>query len=226
MIKTAAAICELDKLAGVTSEYASGINPLNILGGPIGGLAAALTPTRTDEEQEEAGTSGLSNLLIPGVGQYNYMKRLGHSADKARGGYGAVATELVGGFPAALASGIYAGSNQNSGLAQALNIGVGAAPLVGALSALLTRTRSLDEQKTHDESTAAQLANLIPGVGAYNLMKRLGSTKIHDEKGEDADREIRAARILRKRTQAREGLGLIGSLARDAAAGARTGNAS
>jgi len=57
-------------------------------------------------------------------------------------------------------------------------------------------------------------------------MKRLGSTKIHDEKGEDADREIRAARILRKRTQAREGLGLIGSLARDAAAGARTGNAS
>ena len=75
---------DLAKAGGYWSEAASGINPLNIYGGtPIGSLAAAMTPTRSLAEQAEGDNGGigtvLQNLLIPGVGPYRAMKRLGTS---------------------------------------------------------------------------------------------------------------------------------------------------
>jgi len=65
------------KQAGFYSEWASGFNPLNSIGGPVGTILAGLTPTRDLGEQAETDESMWKNLLIPGVGPYNAMKRLG-----------------------------------------------------------------------------------------------------------------------------------------------------
>ena len=46
----------------------------------VGALAAALTRTRTAEEQRKASTQGSArNYLIPGYGTYDHFKTLGHS---------------------------------------------------------------------------------------------------------------------------------------------------
>lgn len=67
------------KQAGFYSEWGSGFNPLNSIGGPVGTILAGLTPTRDLGEQAETDESMWKNLLIPGVGPYNAMKRLGTS---------------------------------------------------------------------------------------------------------------------------------------------------
>ena len=70
----------MDKSAGYWTELLSGLNPLNMIGGShIGMGAAALTPTRNLQEQAVADEDMWKNLLIPGVGGYNAMKRLGTS---------------------------------------------------------------------------------------------------------------------------------------------------
>ena len=49
-------------------------------GGMLGGGGAALaTPTRNLKEQAESDQEGILMNMIPGRGQYNTMKRLGHS---------------------------------------------------------------------------------------------------------------------------------------------------
>ena len=49
-------------------------------GGVLGGGGAALaTPTRNLKEQAEADQEGILMNMIPGRGQYNSLKRLGHS---------------------------------------------------------------------------------------------------------------------------------------------------
>lgn len=61
-------------------ENLSMMNPLNILGIAPAAIAAAVTPTRTLEEQlEEESDSPVKDWLIPGVGFYNQLKRLGVS---------------------------------------------------------------------------------------------------------------------------------------------------
>ncbi len=74
----------INKQAGFYSELLSGLNPLNMIGGnAIGSLAALATPTRSLEDQAELDTGGtkevLKDLLIPGLGPYRSMKRLGTS---------------------------------------------------------------------------------------------------------------------------------------------------
>lgn len=48
----------------------------------LGGGAAAVTGTRTKEEQDAAEQHGIKNLLVPGLAEYNDWKRLGHGYDK------------------------------------------------------------------------------------------------------------------------------------------------
>ena len=72
------------KEAGYWSEMASMANPLNLYGGGlIGGAAALMNPTRDLEEQAQHDAGGfgqaMKNILIPGVGPYHAMKRVGHS---------------------------------------------------------------------------------------------------------------------------------------------------
>ena len=69
---------EAEKQSGYWTELASGINPLNWYGGAVGGLAAAgLTPTRSLSEQAVSDQETWKNILMPGRGVYNSMKRLG-----------------------------------------------------------------------------------------------------------------------------------------------------
>lgn len=72
---------EKEKEAGVISETLSGFNPLNMYGGSLAGaLAAGLTPTRTMDEQAKKDADpyrGLKNMLIPGFGPYEGLKRFG-----------------------------------------------------------------------------------------------------------------------------------------------------
>ena len=70
----------LVKQAGYWTEIGSALNPLNVVAGPIGALAALATPTRNLREQATSNIDDTwSNLLIPGKGAYNANKRLGWS---------------------------------------------------------------------------------------------------------------------------------------------------
>jgi hypothetical protein len=69
------------KLAGLKTEMAGSLlNPLSGIGSVVGGIAAAATKTRTDEEQDKAHKESWKNMLIPGRSTYNAFKRMGHSA--------------------------------------------------------------------------------------------------------------------------------------------------
>lgn len=69
----------VDKAAGWKTELAGSVlNPINVLiGNKLGAGAAALTQTRTLNEQSESDDSTWSNLFIPGQAQYNWWKRVG-----------------------------------------------------------------------------------------------------------------------------------------------------
>jgi hypothetical protein len=69
------------KEAGWKSELGgSMLNPLSVFGGNLGGtIAAAVTPTRTNDEMAKQDNDVWKNLLIPGYGHYNTLKRQGHS---------------------------------------------------------------------------------------------------------------------------------------------------
>jgi hypothetical protein len=70
----------LDKSAGTTAEIAGAIPGSLATAGiadAIGALLAAVTPTRTAEQQAAADEEGLMNL-IPGRGTYNAFKRMGY----------------------------------------------------------------------------------------------------------------------------------------------------
>ena len=60
------------------------VNPINLMGGgTAGALAALATPTESLEEQSKRDAGGikqvLKDILIPGYGPYNSMKRVGTS---------------------------------------------------------------------------------------------------------------------------------------------------
>lgn len=66
------------KEAGWKTEIAgAALNPLNVVGNPLGALAALATPTRSLNQQSEADDSTWSNIFIPGAGAYNMFKRTG-----------------------------------------------------------------------------------------------------------------------------------------------------
>jgi hypothetical protein len=75
---------ELLKSAGLLSELVGQYNPINHLGTIPAVALAALTKTRTDEEQHKADKHGLRNLVIPGVSSYNILKRIGHQRRKTK----------------------------------------------------------------------------------------------------------------------------------------------
>lgn len=193
----------IDKVAAILSEeIGSHLNPLNAAGAPLGALAALLTPTRTAEEQSREGPSGVSNLLIPGVGPYNKFKRLGRSASNSPHGYTQTAAELAtAALPLGVGGAIAAqpGNDQRT----AGGVALAATPLLGAIAALLTDRRTLKEQAAHDNSALGGLSNLIPGAGMYNLLKRYGSTKAYDEAGIAKEKQdvARQARTRQRETE-------------------------
>lgn len=64
-----------EKVAGA-SDLLNAL-PVASMGAPVGAIAAALTPTRSVEDQKEAKPNVLAKALIPGLGTYNSFKRIG-----------------------------------------------------------------------------------------------------------------------------------------------------
>lgn len=77
--RTLNGISAADKNAGWKTEMLGNlINPVNLYGGStLGAAAAAMTPTRTLNQQSEADDSTWSNIFIPGQASYNWFKRIG-----------------------------------------------------------------------------------------------------------------------------------------------------
>ena len=67
----------IEKKAGMGTEYLSFLNPLNFLASPVGMIAAGMTDTLTKEKMAKQQDRDISNMLVPGVGAYRLMKRLG-----------------------------------------------------------------------------------------------------------------------------------------------------
>ena len=122
--------------------------------------------------------------LIPLVGKYRQGRVQRAVAEEAPGGVrqlwhertGSAVGPLLGGASgAALGAGVGRMLDED---ATALGAGVGAgigflAPnIAAALLALSTKRRTNKEQAKHERSNVA--LNYIPGVGAYNLLKRTG----------------------------------------------------
>lgn len=181
----------LQKQAGLGTEYASRFNPLNLCGGGLLGMGAAgLTDTRTAEEQAAAEGDTWSNLLIPGVGAYNEMKRLERSrAEFEENNPGEESNMLhqllgaglnpfiLGGLGAAGGAGLGAlAGNPGAGAAigGGLGVGIGSLGLLGgAFGAAATPTRT-DEEQERSERESALEQYLVPGLGNFNTWKRLG----------------------------------------------------
>lgn len=179
------------KTAGVLSEVGASLNPLNIIGSPIGAMAAGFTPTRTDAQQAEAEQNGASNILVPGKGAYNYYKRLGHMA-KNEGGYGGVLSEQLS--PSMIASQIPIPQIAIPGAVAT----VGGAALAG-----LTPTRTPEQQQERGNSAGSIARNLLlPGAGIYSAYKRIGNARAHpvqgDNSGEQGAIEGKVASFVRE----------------------------
>ena len=169
----------MHKTAGPTSEMLGTMfNPLNLYGGNvIGPATAAFTETKTPKEQALTEDATASNILVPGVAPYRFMKRMGRSAANAgNAGYGSVAMDMLGGLPAAVIASIVDAASGNVAASSV----TGTAGLAGLLLAALTKRRSLEEQAKLDKSIPHNLTKLIPGFAGYNLFKRIGSTKAYD----------------------------------------------
>lgn len=190
------------KEAGAATEMiGTHVNPLAYLNLP-GQLAAAFTPTRTEDEQIDAQDDFWKNLLFKGG--YNKWKRLGRSSaeSKERTGKSNLVSEVIGptgsvlggaglgallGAPIGVASqaggGYSAPNDAEAGAGTGAGVGMMLAAAgipVGALAAAFTPTRTDEEQDEADRRSG--LWNLAPGYGMYNLFKRIGHSnkKYHD----------------------------------------------
>lgn len=100
--------------------------------------------------------------------------------------------EIIGSFGGSTAGGTGAGALAGAVLAKLrrkgfadvltsaikggkLGLGVGAAgPFLGSIAALATRGRNKRSQRKHDTEGRFLEGSFVPGVGTYNLWKRLG----------------------------------------------------
>jgi len=150
---------ELEKVAGAVSEIA-GQATTGMIGSPIGAIVAAMTPGKTDKEMKSQQKKTWSNFL-PGVGSYRYWKRLGHSQRKFN-------KELE--KKSSLVSEV-TGPMASSVLPAKLKAIAGLAQAAGTVGAAFTPTKTKKEMIEQQKKT---WSNLIPGVGNYRLMKRVG----------------------------------------------------
>lgn len=208
-------LAEFSKCAGLMTELASVISPVNhlapVITQPIGLGAAAGTPTRTPGQQVEASKQTYSNMLIPGKGVYNYYKRLGHTAAD-QGTYAPVTSEMIGSLTSLLAAGgIGAGIGAGAGAVGGGDIGAsaiggGAIGLgVGTLAQLLgmgaaASTKGWNKKDMREHAKDSTLLNyLVPGYANYNHLKRLGySQREYDEAADEEEYREQHASHLRK----------------------------
>lgn len=191
----------LMKCAGIATDYLATVptavaSNIPVLGLPIslagmGGTAAGLLrETKGDENPKTEGKN-----LIPGVGSYRLAQRIRRVADQsdragAKGTRNLLA-EVLGGLTAPIVGagvgglaglGISAATGSNKGVGAGIGAGAGAAlpQLIGALAAAVTKRRSRKEQTASDTSGRATAKYLVPGLGVYDYLKRLGASGNND----------------------------------------------
>ena len=189
------------KEAGWKSEAASAVNPLNLLGGIVGGsIAAGLTPTKSYDDlarrtARETLKDNLVTMLVPGVGPYQLMKRQGTSIrspevqglkddykaekDKAKNDAKAEKAKAENEKNQSILKETF-GEKESGWKSEALGgfnpvnyVTVGGAP--GVLAAGLAPTRTMKEQAISDVDTTTANA-LVPFLGPYNAWKRMGTS--------------------------------------------------
>lgn len=174
-----------EKSAGWKSEAASAFNPLNLAVGSLLGAGSALaTPTQSyDQLAQRSAKDGLlqnlKTMLVPGVGPYQFSKRMGTAIrspemKKLREEYLASKEdeqeeEKEAGWKSDLA-GQFMPQNLLAG-----DKLYGAPGIAGIAAALGTPTRTLEEQAKSDVDSSWK-SLLIPGFGAFNDWKRMGTS--------------------------------------------------
>ena len=188
------------KEAGWKSEAASFVNPLNLLGGSIGGaITAGLTPTQSYDDlarrtARETLKDNLVTMLVPGVGPYQMLKRQGTSIrspevqglkddykaekDKAKNDAKAEKAKAENEKNQSILKETF-GEKESGWKSEMIggfnpvNYVTGGAP--GVLAAGLTPTRTMKEQAISDVDTTTANA-LVPFLGYYNAFKRHGTS--------------------------------------------------
>jgi hypothetical protein len=196
----------LPKTAGWKTELAgSNLNPLNMVGSPIGMLVAALTKTKSLGEVAEADKDTWSNILVPGKASYNLMKRLGSGIrgpemkDTRRDLYQDEVSSLEQEL-AALEGGEKEAGWKTEAAGSLLNpLNLLGGSTLGTIAAALTKTKSLKDVAKSDEDTWSNI--LIPGKATYNAAKRIGSMirgpEMHKTKGESEEDNATGAKKVK-----------------------------
>lgn len=180
----------LDKKSGVGSQMTSaaifggtdrllGFNtPLLALPGMAAKIINDKSSTKDYDESPVVG-------ILPGVSSYRVQRRRNQipaviKAKKSQTGHelaGNLLTNISGslaGLLAGKALAEYTGNTADTplyGMGGAI-VGATAPNLVAMLAALITKKRTLKEQKEYEESSP--LKNYIPGVSTYNQLKNFG----------------------------------------------------
>ena len=165
-----------------------------------GALVAGQTKGKLPSEISEEDKSLDFTRLIPGVGSYAAMKRIGSTLrdDKGKDIPGARASALAEGLmtdPTLLttagrvAIGLAMQGRSNLPLKYMAAMTLGKA--IGGPAALVTRSRTRQEQADKDKSPIKNIIrSLLPGYADYERFKRMGSTVDTLEKAERAKKEM------------------------------------
>ena len=209
----------MGKMAGasVGAEYLLGLpGDYLTMGIPsqVGGIAGQVLP---DEDKEKyidmVQNQTQAASLIPGVGAYRLNRRVRASGNESRRrGARHVTGNRTGEFWGPLTStALAAGAGALGGAAlpsafgrtddriaggAAVGAGVaGAATLAALVAAAVRKRRTDEEQATHDDSGGNAAASwALPGVGAYNVLKRLGQTRSWDEEADTREEQAQEKR--------------------------------
>ena len=155
----------------------------------IGGYLKGLTEEDAEDELKERGS--VAKSIIPSVGKYRQGQVMRAVADKSgKRGRKQLLHEVLGGITGRIGSAVAGGAigagvgnaigndnpwDDNTMLGATLGAGAGALlpEMTAGILALVKKTRTQKEQSEHEEDNLAK--NYIPGVGAYNKYKRLGT---------------------------------------------------
>lgn len=185
-----------DYLATLPTTVATGVPLLGLpisaasTGGSIAGLVSAPKTKRNPE------TDAMS--VIPGIAQYRLMQRYRRVMDESnrRRAHGTanVVAEQLGAIPSVLVGGgLGAAAGGGIGALAGGRDGAGSGAIIGGMAGLtlpviiggivagIRRKRTLGEQAAADTTGRAVAKYLVPGLGTYDSLKRLGASTHFDE---------------------------------------------
>lgn len=154
--------------------YVGGLSAL--LGGVHGLVSGAPSKEGMKKIDDSAGLSWL-----PGVGASRFLRRQAEAVDNGSP-RATVAADLIGSnLTAPLLLGAAGGlvGGPGGGL---VGVGVGsAASILGTLIGLARKRRTPSEQTAADKDHSKLMSYLVPGVGSYNMARRMGAITQHED---------------------------------------------